>query len=219
MYIISYDNSSNNFKLSKVNIIKRNKDNSLILLDNKDKMEVSNSNLYKDREIALLVAKERNIIRNFKTKYKKRKCSICNKKIQPGLITVDHIVPKAYFKKLNSGKDIRTDIELWSECWNFKNLQICCESCNQNKADSNEQYLNKIDYYARTFNLKKLKQESSSIHGRVKKIGHKVSTSKKYSNAFKHLEALEICKKDGREIPLQLISNINFIYDNLLNIF
>lgn len=215
-YITLYDVTFNNIRVFKVSVLEVYKNNSLILLGNDSKMSISNNDIYEDRDVAIIVAKERNIIRKFKSKYKKNRCSLCNAKIKPKSITVDHIVPKAYFKELNGGKDIRTNLELWNECWNSKNLQICCESCNKNKAASNDQYLQEIDHYARILNLNKLKQESLSHNRRVRKIGHKIPTSNKYNNnAFSIVKALEVSRKDSRNIPIELILNKDLDYNSL----
>lgn len=90
--------------------------------------------LYKTKEEAHRVAKERAIIKRFKNKCKTREdgwvCSACGRLVSKEFITVDHIKPIYLFKR--KGEYI-SHIH-WKICWSEDNLTLMCESCNYNKS-------------------------------------------------------------------------------------
>ena len=95
---------------------------------------IKNDWVYKTKEEAYRVAKERAIIKKFKNKCEKKEdgwvCSACGRLVSKESITVDHIKPIYLFKE----KGEYISYTHWKICWSEANLTLMCESCNYNKS-------------------------------------------------------------------------------------
>ena len=123
--------------------------------------------------------------------------------------TVDHIVPIKKFKEVYNLSNIRENEEVHKLCFDESNLQIACRQCNQAKKTLPDDINLILEHKARVLNcLKKNKRingRSRSV-GNYAKVGSYVSNSKKHNkNAYDDFFAYEICKRDSRIIPLNLI--------------
>lgn len=211
-YIIKYNGKYKNFSVFKAEILETTKESAKVKYSNKIEIKPLNE-IYDSYDEAKIIAKERTLIKNFKLKHKNKHnqctCSICGRKVDVSLVTVDHIIPVKKFKEVYELSDIREDIDVHRLCFDESNLQIACKQCNQAKKTLPDDVNMILERKARVLNcLKKNKRINgrSRYVGNYAKVGSYVSNSKKYNkNAYDDFFAYEICKRDSRIIPLNLI--------------
>lgn len=150
-FIITYNKDLKKYRVEKVSIIEEEEKQYTIEVDN-CLIKRHKNHVYEDMDVAILVAKEMNIKRKMKNeelaRIKKDKkdyyeCPICHKHIDINRddifeqMTIDHKLPRSYFKNENGGEDIRLNKILHSKMWNKDNLRIICKKCNKKKGDDN----------------------------------------------------------------------------------
>ena len=209
MYIIKYNAKYKNYSVFKVEILEKSKESANIKYNNRIESRPIEE-IYESYNSAKVAAKERTSIKKFKLAHKDKNnqctCSICGRKVDISVATVDHIVPVKKFKEAYNLSDIREDAEVHRLCFDESNLQIACKQCNQAKKTLPDNVNIIIERKARVLNcLKKNKRISRQV-GNYAKVGSYVSNSKKHNkNAYDDFFAYEICKRDSRVIPLNLI--------------
>ena len=211
-YIIKYNSKYRSFSVYNVEVLGVNKEQAKIKYNNK--IEVKQlKEIYDSFDEAKIVAKERTIIRKFKLSNKNKnnqcECNICGRKVDISEATVDHIVPIKKFKSVYNLSNIREDEDIHRLCFDESNLQIACKQCNQAKRTLPDDINIILERKARSLNcLKKNKMINGKSRqvGNYAKVGSYVSNSKKHNkNAYDDIFAYEICKRDSRIIPLNLI--------------
>lgn len=211
-YIIKYNSKYKNFSVYNVEVLEVNKEQVKVKYNNKVEIK-SLKEVYDSFDEARIVAKERTIIRKFKLSNKNKnnqcECNICGSKVDLSEATVDHIVPIKKFKSVYNLSDIREDEEIHKLCFDESNLQIACKQCNQAKRTLPDDINLILERKARSLNcLKKNKMINGKSRqvGNYAKVGSYVSNSKKHNkNAYDDIFAYEICRRDSRIIPLNLI--------------
>ena len=211
-YVVKYNNKYRNFWVYTVEVLEVNNSYAKVKCNNKIE-EKSLNEIYDDFELAKIRAKDRTVIRRFKLANKNKNnqctCAICGTKVSAHEATVDHIVPIKKFKNAYGLSDIREDEDVHRLCFAESNLQIACKQCNQAKKALPDNVNIILERKARVLNcLKKNKMVNSKSRqvGNYKKVGSFVSNSRKHNkNAYDDLFAYEICKRDSRVIPLNII--------------
>ncbi|MBP3931173.1 MAG: HNH endonuclease [Peptostreptococcaceae bacterium] len=211
-YIIKYNSKYKGFSVYNVEILEINRGQVKVKYNNKIEVKSLNE-IYDSFDKAKIVAKERTAIRKFKLSHKNKnnqcECSICGRKVDVSEVTVDHIVPIKKFKDVYNLSNIRDDEEVHRLCFDESNLQIACKQCNQAKKTLPDNVNLIIERKARSLNcLKKNKMINGKSRqvGNYTKVGSYVSNSKRHNrNAYDDMFAYEICKRDSRIIPLNLI--------------
>lgn len=211
-YIIKYNSRYKNYSVFKVEVLEKTNDKVKVKYNGRIELKALDE-VYNSYDIAKVAAKERAYIRKFKlankNKDNKCTCAICNRKVDISEATVDHIVPIKKFKEVYNLSNIRENEEVHKLCFDESNLQIACRQCNQAKKTLPDDINLILEHKARVLNcLKKNKRingRSRSV-GNYAKVGSYVSNSKKHNkNAYDDFFAYEICKRDSRIIPLNLI--------------
>ena len=211
-YIIKYNNKYRSFSVYAVEVLEVNNEEVKVKYNNKIEIKQLNE-VYSSYEEAKIIAKERTIIRRFKLSNKNKNnqctCAICGRKIDVSEATVDHIVPIKKFKNVYNLSNIREDEGIHRMCFDESNLQIACKQCNKAKRALPDDVNSILERKARSLNcLKKNKMINGKSRqvGNYAKVGSYVSNSKKHNkNAYDDVFAYEICKRDSRIIPLNLI--------------
>ncbi len=211
-YIIKYNSKYKNYSVFNAEVLEVTKDHAKVKYNNKTEVKPLRE-VYDSFEEAKMIARERTFIKKFKLSQKNKNnqctCSICGRKVHISKITVDHIIPIKKFKKVYNLSDIREDAEVHRLCFDESNLQLACELCNQAKKTLPDNVNIILERKARVLNcLKKNKMVNGKSRqvGNYAKVGSYVSNSKRHNkNAYDDLFAYEICKRDSRIIPLNLI--------------
>jgi len=211
-YIIKYNSRYRSFSVHNAEILEVNKDVAKVKYNNKIE-EKSLKEVYDSFDTAKIIANERTIIRNFKLSHKNKnnqcECNICGRKVDVSEVTVDHIIPIKKFKTVYNLADIREDEDIHRLCFDESNLQIACKQCNRAKRAIPDNLNSILERKARSLNcLKKNKMINGKSRqvGNYAKVGSYVSNSKRHNkNAYDDEFAYEICKRDSRIIPLNLI--------------
>ena len=211
-YIIKYNNKYKSFSVFKAEVLEVFKEEAKVKYNNKIEIK-SLREIYDNFEEAKIIAKERTIIKNFKISNKNKNnkcvCSICGRKMDVSEATVDHIIPIKKFKSVYNLSDIRDNEEIHRACFDESNLQIACKPCNQTKKTIPADLNMILERKARSLNcLKKNKMVNGKSRqvGNYAKVGSYVSNSKRHNrNAYDDEFAYEMCKRDSRIIPLNLI--------------
>ena len=153
-YYVFFNKSNRRYEVRKATIIGETED-SYVILEGEDTIVKRKDCVFDDKNYANTVKKELVTTRTVKNRFKGKYyiCPKCGKKIRRNEITVDHKIPKAFFKKLAKERygvdDLRLAEELWEQCWNFNNLRLICEDCNKKKSSNPyilERYIAKKSY-------------------------------------------------------------------------
>ncbi len=153
-YYIFYNKDNKKYEVRKANIIGETEE-TYVILEGEERINKKKSGVFDDKEYANIVKKELITTKTVKNKFKGKYyvCPICGKRVRRNKITVDHKIPKKFFQQLAKDKygidDLRLAEDLWKQCWNFSNLRLICEDCNQKKGSNPymlERYIAKKSY-------------------------------------------------------------------------
>ena len=213
-YIVKFNSKYKNFSVLNVGVLEQNEKETTVKFSNKIEKRPT-CDVYTDFDYARIVARERTAVRRFKMENKDSKnqvvCAICGTKVDVAESTVDHIVPIKKFKEAYELNDIREDESVHRLCFDDSNFQIACKLCNSAKKSLSDSVNLMLDKKARTLNCLKKGKRANGKSRMVKnynKVGSYVSNSKRHNrNAYDDFFAYEICKRDSRVIPLNLILN------------
>lgn len=145
-YYVFYNKSNNKYEVRVANIIEEV--NGTVTLIEEDKtFKKRAESIFDTKEYANIVRKEMITCKTFKTSVLKKSkkyyiCPYCGRRIKKDEVTIDHKIPKRYFKRIAKDKynieDLRLSEDLWRQCWNYNNLQLICRDCNNKKSSSSE---------------------------------------------------------------------------------
>lgn len=195
-FIVTYKKDLKKYRVEKVNIIEEEGKQYIIEVDN-CLIKRHKEHVYDDMDIAILISKEMNIKRKMKNeelaRIKKDKkdyyeCPICNKHININRddifeqMTIDHKLPRNYFKNENGGEDVRLNKALHSKMWNKDNLRVICKDCNRKKGND--------DRLIKVIRDRRLWGKSNSIQKVSYGLGKKCE--------FNEDLIMELAKKDSR---------------------
>ena len=211
-YIVKFNSKYKNYSVINVEIIDKYDKETVVKFNGRVETRPT-EDVYDDFNYARIVARERTVIRRFKLSSKNSKnqcvCAICGTKVDVAESTVDHIVPIKKFKETYELKDIREDEMIHRLCFDESNFQIACKQCNRAKKSLSDSVNMLLDKKARKLNCFKKNKRANGKSRTVKnynKVGSFVSNSPKHNrNAYDDFFAYEICKRDSRIIPLNLI--------------
>ena len=153
-YYVFFNKDNRRYEVKKANVI-RELENAYVILEGEKEMLREKDCIFNDKEYADIVKKEIVTSKTMKSKFKGKYyvCPVCGKRVRRDQVTVDHKIPKDFFKRLAKEKygvdDLRLVEELWKQCWNFSNLRLICKDCNQKKSSSPyilERYIAKKSY-------------------------------------------------------------------------